>query len=91
MGLVSYTRKTLSPRGRGQGEGHVAAEWSPDLSRITAPGLALWGAGDPYDRDPIRRAARRAFRLPPRLPHWWQLERPDAVAAHIRTLWVHAG
>jgi len=71
---------------------HVGAEWSPDLARVTAPGLVLWGADDPYAA--VRFGERLAERTRARFvslagcSHWWQLERPDEVAAHLRAFWA---
>ena len=70
---------------------HVGREWSDDLRRITAPGLVLWGELDPYAA--ARFGARLAERTNARfvcLPgcsHWWQLERPDAVADELQRFW----
>jgi pimeloyl-ACP methyl ester carboxylesterase len=70
----------------------VGREWAPDLARVTAPGLVLWGENDPYaasrfgDRLAERTRARSV--VLPGCAHWWQLERPDAVARELRTLWA---
>jgi len=69
----------------------VAEEWYGDLARITAPGLVLWGELDPYAA--TRFGARLAERTGARFvafsgcSHWWQLERPDAVAQELTQLW----
>jgi pimeloyl-ACP methyl ester carboxylesterase len=72
---------------------HVGREWTADLSRITAPGLVLWGEKDPYAASDFgaRLAARTRARFVA-LPggHWWPLERPDDVARELRALWSAA-
>ena len=69
----------------------VGAEWEDDLRRIAAPGLVLWGETDPYVTPDFgaRMAARTGakFVLLP-CSHWWQLERPDDVAAELQALWA---
>jgi pimeloyl-ACP methyl ester carboxylesterase len=68
---------------------HVGREWTDDLARITAPGLVLWGQNNPYAAVDFgaRLAARTAARFVAfeGCGHWWQLERPDEVAAELRT------
>lgn len=70
---------------------HVGAEWGPDLTRLPAPGLVLWGERDPYAPPEWgeRLARRTGARLVvfPGCSHWWQLERPAEVAAELSTLW----
>jgi len=69
----------------------VGHEWYDDLVRIAAPGLVLWGEQDPYAaaRFGARLAARTGARFVsiPGCSHWWQLERPDVVAAELARLW----
>lgn len=71
---------------------HVGAEWQEDLSRITAPGLVLWGAADPYASLDFgaRLAARTRARFVsfPDCSHWWQLQQPDAVVTELERLWA---
>lgn len=73
----------------------VGAEWQPDLSRITAPGLVLWGAEDPYVD--VRFGARLAERVGARFvrfdgcSHWWPLERPQQVCAELQAHWSSLG
>ena len=73
---------------------HVGREWVEDLARITSPGLVLWGENDPYaaSRFGSRLAERTGARFValPGCSHWWQLERPDAVAHHLEALWASA-
>jgi pimeloyl-ACP methyl ester carboxylesterase len=70
---------------------HVGAEWADDLRRVTAPGLVLWGERDPYAaaRFGARLAERTGARFVslPGCSHWWQLERPAAVADELRRFW----
>jgi pimeloyl-ACP methyl ester carboxylesterase len=70
---------------------HVGREWSDDLRRITVPGLVPWGELDPYaaSRFGPRLAERTNARLVswPGCSHWWQLERPDAVADELQRFW----
>ena len=69
----------------------VSHEWDPDMPRITAPGVILWGDDDPYA--PPHHGERMAERLRakfvafPQCGHWWQLERPDEVVAELEALW----
>ena len=72
----------------------VSHEWQDDLPRITAPGVVLWGDGDPYAAP--RFGARMAERVGARFVsfahcgHWWQLERPDDVVAELAASWKAA-
>jgi pimeloyl-ACP methyl ester carboxylesterase len=69
----------------------VGAEWEPELKRITAPGLLLWGSDDPYVE--ARFGSRLAQRVGARFvsfagcSHWWQLERAKEVAAELQSHW----
>ena len=70
---------------------HVGREWEADLARVTAPGLVLWGKADPYAA--TRFGERLATRTHARFvaldcSHWWQLERPAEIAAHLEKLWT---
>lgn len=69
----------------------VGHEWYADLARIPARGLVLWGEKDPYAAPEWGRrlAERTGARLViyPGCSHWWQLERPDAVAAELDAHW----
>jgi pimeloyl-ACP methyl ester carboxylesterase len=57
------------------------------------PGLVLWVEGDLYaaSRFGARRAERTGARFVcfPGCSHWWQLERPAAVAAELDRFWTH--
>jgi pimeloyl-ACP methyl ester carboxylesterase len=73
----------------------VGAEWQPDLARVTAPGLVLWGSEDPYAAAEL--GARLALNTKARFvslagcSHWWQLQRPDEVAHELRAHWASTG
>ena len=63
--------------------------------RVSAPGLVLWGEKDPFAS--VEFGARLAgktrarFVSFPGCSHWWQLERPDEVAAELERFWARAG
>ena len=69
----------------------IGEEWGPDLARLQAPGLVLWGERDPYA--PPVWGERLAKRTNARLvtfagcSHWWPLERPAEVAALLTRHW----
>jgi pimeloyl-ACP methyl ester carboxylesterase len=69
----------------------VGEEWGPDLTKLSAPGLVLWGELDPYAAPPWgERLARRTgarFVSFPACSHWWQLERPADVATLLTRHW----
>jgi pimeloyl-ACP methyl ester carboxylesterase len=70
---------------------HVGAEWGPDLARLRAPGLVLWGERDSY-APPMwgERLAQRTGARFVRLDgcsHWWPLERPAEVATELTAHW----
>jgi pimeloyl-ACP methyl ester carboxylesterase len=64
----------------------VFREWGPDLSRVTAPGLVLWGEGDVYAApvyaERIGEVTGAGVVILP-CGHWWQVERPEAAADAI--------
>lgn len=70
---------------------HVGKEWAPDLGRLRAPGLVLWGERDPYA--PPLWGERLAQATGARLVrfadcgHWWPLERPAEVAVELTRHW----
>jgi pimeloyl-ACP methyl ester carboxylesterase len=71
---------------------NVFAEWEPDLARIQAPGLVLWGEDDPFaepryaDLMGEQTRARRVLRLAG-CGHWWQCQKPDETAAALVRHW----
>jgi pimeloyl-ACP methyl ester carboxylesterase len=72
----------------------TGSEWEPDLGRVRAPGLVLWGERDPYAAARFgaclaERTGARSVSFPG-CSHWWQLERPDEVADELRRLWMAA-
>lgn len=70
----------------------VGAEWEHGLTRVSGPGLVLWGADDPYAAPVFgsRLASRTGARFVTyaRCGHWWQLERAGEVAKELETLWA---
>jgi len=73
----------------------VGEEWGPDLGKLSAPGLILWGELDPYaaPRWGERLAARTNARFValPGCSHWWPLERPADVAVLLTKHWEAIG
>ena len=73
----------------------LGIEWEPGLKRVSAPGLVIWGREDPYAnvRFGARLADRTAARFVPLAgcSHWWQLEKPEEVAAELEAHWSSAG
>jgi pimeloyl-ACP methyl ester carboxylesterase len=73
----------------------VGAEWGPELGKLSAPGLILWGELDPYAAPTWgeRLAARTNTRFVtlPGCSHWWQLERPADVAVLLTKHWEAVG
>ena len=69
----------------------VGREWGPDLARLRAPGLLLWGAADPYAGpewgERLAKATGARLVVLPGCSHWWSLERPAEVAAEITAFW----
>jgi pimeloyl-ACP methyl ester carboxylesterase len=69
----------------------VGDEWEDDLKRVSAPGLVLWGEKDPYAAMEfgarLAQKTRARFVSFPACSHWWQLERPDEVAAELERHW----
>lgn len=66
-------------------------EWEDDLKSVSAPGLVLWGEKDPYAAVEfgarLAQKTRARFVSFPGCSHWWQLERPDEVAAELERHW----
>lgn len=68
-------------------------DWGADLARVTAPGMVIFGADDPYvqSRFAYRLGERvRAQRVivVPDCGHWWECQRPDFVAAELKRFWA---
>lgn len=73
----------------------AADDWFPDLTKIRAPSLILWGENDPYASATFgqRLAAntKGQFKTVPGTGHWYQLERPEFFAAQLEAFWaLHA-
>jgi len=72
----------------------VFRQWEGDLSRISVPGLVLWGETDAYaaphfaDRMGEATGARVVI-LP--CGHWWQCELPEQAADIINAFWRDNG
>lgn len=70
----------------------VFDDWGADLQKVTAPGMVIFGAEDPYVQpkfayrlgEHVR--ARRVVVLD-RCGHWWESQRPDVVAAELKQFW----
>jgi pimeloyl-ACP methyl ester carboxylesterase len=73
----------------------VGEEWGPDLARLSARGMVLWGDRDPYAAPTWgERLARRTgarFVSFTECSHWWPLERPQEVAAMLTEHWQDGG
>jgi pimeloyl-ACP methyl ester carboxylesterase len=72
----------------------VFAEWGPDLARVSAPGLVLWGARDIYAAPSYAGRIGEVTGAPVKIldcGHWWQIEQPEAAAAAIRERWRAVG
>ena len=73
----------------------VGKEWVPDLGRLTAPGLVLWGERDPYAAptwgERLARRTNARFVSLPGCAHWWPLERAADVAALLTAHWEGVG
>jgi pimeloyl-ACP methyl ester carboxylesterase len=69
----------------------VGREWGPDLARLTAPGLVLWGELDPYAAptwgERLAAATKARFVSFPKCSHWWPLQRPVEVATLLTAHW----
>lgn len=72
----------------------VGEEWTPGLERVRGPGLVLWGERDPYAAprfgEALARRTRAAYQCYEGCGHWWQCERPEAVAAALSAHWSEA-
>jgi pimeloyl-ACP methyl ester carboxylesterase len=71
---------------------NVGAEWEGDLSRISTPGLVIWGDDDAYVTPSfglhLAERTRAKFISYYECGHWWQLQRPDEVAGELQKLWA---
>ncbi len=72
----------------------VGEEWKPDLRRITAPALVIWGMDDPFlphrFADELGNAAHARAVVKLRASHWPMIERPADVARELEAHWRHA-
>ncbi len=71
---------------------NVGREWAPDLPRIVAPSLILWGQQDMIV--PVTFGRRMAARIGADLvtlpaEHFWQFKCPELGAAALRRHWEH--
>ena len=73
---------------------HVFVPWQDDLQGLLArvPSLVLWGDRDPYiDKGFAERFGAREVHHFPEAGHWLPVEEPDAVAAHLLSLFATDG
>jgi pimeloyl-ACP methyl ester carboxylesterase len=72
---------------------NVGQEW-PSLKAPVPPGLAIWGADDPYVAPDFgKRLAERTgakYAEFAGCSHWWPLQRPAEAAALLEEHWSHA-
>jgi pimeloyl-ACP methyl ester carboxylesterase len=70
---------------------NVGTEWFPDLARVTAPGLVIFGERDPYVNpmfgEKLAKNTRAKFVLIRDCGHWWEAERPREVANALEAFW----
>jgi len=70
----------------------VGKAWYPGLSRITAPGLVIFGARDPYVDwrfgETLAGHVGAKFALIEDCGHWWEAERPAETAAALEAFWA---
>jgi pimeloyl-ACP methyl ester carboxylesterase len=65
-------------------------DWAFDPTATYPPGLVLWGRDDPYQAAEFGRVAAAASGARFHelgCGHWWQVERPDEVAAELTAHW----
>lgn len=71
---------------------NVGKEWWPDLSRITAPGLVIFGERDPYVNykfgEKLAAKVGAKFVLIKDCGHWWEAERPVETAQALEAFWA---
>jgi len=70
----------------------VGTEWYPDLARITAPGLVIFGERDPYVDwrlgEKLAKHVGAKFVLIKDCGHWYEAERPAETAAALESFWA---
>ena len=69
-------------------------DWAFDPTSTYPPGLVLWGGEDPYQAAEFGRVAAEASGArfhELACGHWWQVDRPDEVAAELTAHWAHMG
>lgn len=71
----------------------VGAEWEAGLAKITAPGLVIFGADDPYVdmKFALRlgeKTRAREVMIIEKCGHWWESQRPAEVAAALEEHWA---
>ena len=69
---------------------NVGREWAPDLPKIVAPCMIIWGEDDMVV--PVHFGRRMAARMGAEFvtvpgTHFWQLEHAAQGAAHLRSFW----
>jgi pimeloyl-ACP methyl ester carboxylesterase len=69
----------------------IAADWSPALECIRAPGLAILATADPFANEEYFRSVARSVRAPivelEGLGHWWMLQEPRRGAGVLEDFW----
>jgi len=69
-------------------------DWAFDPASVYPPGLVLWGREDPYQATEFGRIVADASGARYHefaCGHWWQIERPEDVAAQLISHWFTAG
>ena len=71
---------------------NVGREWYPDLKRVSAPGLVLWGENDPFSSAKLGQTLAHDtganFKLLAGCGHWYPAQDPIAVAQALEQLWT---
>lgn len=69
----------------------AGAEWYPDLKRVTAPGLVLWGERDAFTTvafgEALARDTGARFKLMAGCGHWYPAQDPAAMAHELEAHW----
>ncbi|NJP88620.1 alpha/beta hydrolase [Nonomuraea sp. FMUSA5-5] len=69
----------------------MGAEWEPELAKVSAPCLVIWGSRDPACpvefADELGRAVRAERVVKLDCNHWPPLQRPEQVAAALEEHW----